>query len=224
MKLSIIIPAYNESATIGELVRRVKEVDLDKEIVVVDDCSTDGTREILRQIPGITLIELERNVGKGAAIREALTEVSGDIITIQDADMEYDPQDFPGLIEPIVSGRADVVYGSRFLRSKPRMRLANYVGNRVFAFVASLLFGRRVSDEATCYKAFRRELLTGLKLTCKRFEFCPEVTAKLLRRPEIRYVEVPIRYTCRTFKQGKKIGWWDGVICIWTLLKYRLLK
>lgn len=224
MKLSVIIPAYNESNTIEEVIRRVKAVELDKEIIVVDDCSTDGTFEKLRQIEGIILIQNECNSGKGMAIRRALQEVTGDIVVIQDADMEYDPQDFPALIEPIVSGKADVVYGSRFLSGKPKMRLSNYLGNRVFAFLASILFGRRVTDEATCYKAFRSEMLLGLKLTCRRFEFCPEVTAKLLKRRDTRYTEVPISYTCRTFDEGKKIGWWDGVICIWTLVKYRILE
>lgn len=224
MKLSIIIPAYNEADTVEELIRRVQAVDLDKEIIVVDDCSTDGTREILRDILGIKLIEMDTNSGKGMAIRRALENATGDIVAIQDADMEYDPQDFPALIAPIISGKADVVYGSRFLRGKPKMRLPNYLGNRVFALTSSILFNRSISDEATCYKAFRRELLQGLKLTCKRFEFCPEVTAKLLRRRNVRYVEVPIHYTCRSFGEGKKIGWWDGVICIWTLFKYRVLK
>jgi hypothetical protein len=138
--------------------------------------------------------------------------------------LEYDPADLTDLAELISSGKADVVYGSRFLGGRPAMRFANYWGNRIFAFTASVLFRRRITDEATCYKMFRSQMLLGLKLTCRRFEFCPEVTAKLLRRPDVKFMEIPIKYRCRSFSEGKKIGWWDGVICIWTLMKYRLLK
>ena len=223
MKLSVIVPAYNEADTIEESISRVKAVDLDMEIIVVDDCSTDGTREILQRIPGITLLLHERNLGKGMAIRTALTAVTGDIVVIHDADLEYDPRDFPALIEPIARGGADVVYGSRFLNSKPKMRPVNYIANRMLAIMSNLLFRAKLTDEATCYKAFRADLIKGLNLTCRRFEFCPEVTAKVLRRGA-RIVEVPIRYTARTAELGKKIGWWDGVVAFWTLLKYRLVR
>lgn len=223
MKLSVIIPAYNEVDTIEESIARVKEVKLDQEIIVVDDLSTDGTRELLQQVPDVKLILHDRNMGKGMAIRTALQHITGDIVIIQDADLEYHPQDFYAMVEPISSGKADVVYGSRFLTSTPKMRLPNYIANRGLAITASLLFGARITDEATCYKAFRADLIKGLNLTCRRFEFCPEVTAKLLRRG-VKIVEVPIRYTARTSELGKKIGWWDGVVAFWTLVKFRLLK
>lgn len=220
MKLSVIIPVYNEIDTIEEVLRRVREIDLDKEIIVTDDCSTDGTREFLNRQADIILVESDQNQGKGKSIRSALEEVTGDIVLIQDADLEYDPNDYHALIQPIVDGDADMVYGSRFLRGKPKMRLINYIANKVFAALASLLYGVRVSDEATCYKAFRTEVLKSIELRCNRFEFCPEVTARLLKRG-YRYVEVPIWYEARTHAQGKKITWKDGVECIWTLLKYR---
>lgn len=223
MRLSVLIPAYNERETIEESVARVKRVNLDKEIIVVDDCSTDGTREILRRIPDINLVLHERNMGKGMAIRTALEHITGDVVVIQDADLEYDPQDFPMLIEPIISGKADVVYGSRFLKATPKMHLANYVANRMLALSASILFGARVTDEATCYKAFRADLIKSLDLTCKRFEFCPEVTAKLLRK-KVRFVEVPISYAARDTAHGKKIGPWDGIVAFWTLIKYRFVR
>ncbi|NLN77553.1 MAG: glycosyltransferase family 2 protein [Armatimonadetes bacterium] len=220
MKLSVIIPVYNEIDTIEEVLRRVREIDLDKEIIVTDDCSTDSTREFLNRQADIILVESDQNQGKGKSIRSALEEVTGDIVLIQDADLEYDPNDYHALIQPIVDGDADVVYGSRFLRGKPKMRLINYIANKVFAALASLLYGVKVSDEATCYKAFRTEVLKSIELRCNRFEFCPEVTARLLKRG-YRYVEVPIWYEARTHAQGKKITWKDGVECIWTLLKYR---
>jgi glycosyltransferase involved in cell wall biosynthesis len=223
MKLSVIIPAYNEIDTIEETLNRVRQVDLDKEIIVVDDCSTDGTRELLQKLPDIKLVLHERNMGKGMAIRSALERVEGDIVIIQDADLEYDPQDYHAMIEPITSGRAEVVYGSRFLKGKPRMHRSNYVANRILAAAASFLFHARISDEATCYKAFRAETIKSITLTCRRFEFCPEITAKLLRSG-VKIVEVPIRYTARTVAQGKKINWWDGVVALWTLVKYRVTR
>lgn len=223
MKLTVLIPAYNELDTIEATIERVRNSPVDKEIIAIDDCSTDGTRELLARIPGIRLVLHERNMGKGMAIRTGLMHASGDIVIIQDADLEYDPADFPAMIEPIVSGEADVVYGSRFLSARPKMRLPNYVANRVLAVAASILFRARITDEATCYKAFRADLIKAIPLTCRRFEFCPEVTAKILRRG-IRIKEVPIRYEARTVAEGKKIGWWDGVVALWTLVKYRLIR
>lgn len=223
MKLSVLIPAYNELDTIEESIARVKRITLDKEIIVVDDCSTDGTRELLTKIPDIKLVLHDRNLGKGMAIRSALQRATGDIIVIHDADLEYDPEDFYAMVEPIASGIADVVYGSRFLKSRPRMRLANYLANRILALAASILFGARITDEATCYKAFRADSIKSMHLTCKRFEFCPEVTAKFLRSG-VKIHEVPIRYTARTVEHGKKIGAWDGVVALWTLLKFRFLR
>lgn len=222
MKLSIIIPAYNEIDTIPEVLDRVRAENFDKEIIVVDDCSTDGTREFLRKQQDITLIEHDRNFGKGASIRTALEHVTGDIVIIQDADLEYDPADYPKLVQPIIEDKADIVYGTRFAGRKPNMRLANYIANRLFAWLATVLYGVRVTDEATCYKAFRTEVIKNIQLNCKRFDFCPEVTARLLKRGW-RYAEVPISYQARTYGQGKKIKWFDGVQCIWTLLKYRFM-
>lgn len=223
MKLSVIIPVYNEVETIGETITRVKRVDIEKEIIVVDDCSTDGTRELLKKASDIKLDFHECNMGKGMAIRSALGLATGDIIVIQDADLEYNPDDYHILIEPIITGKADVVYGSRFLKSKPKMRLGNYIANRVLAIASNILFGSHITDEATCYKAFRADLIKNLPLTCRRFEFCPEVTAKILRSG-VRIAEVPIRYTARNWAQGKKIGWWDGVVALWTLIKYRFVR
>jgi dolichol-phosphate mannosyltransferase len=222
MKLSVIIPAYNEIDTIEEVLRRVREVAIDKEIIVTDDCSTDGTRELLRTQPDIILVESDCNRGKGASIRTAIERVTGDIVLIQDADLEYDPKDYPALIQPIIDGSADMVYGSRFSGGRPRMRLANYIANKVFAVLASVLYRTRVTDEATCYKVFRSEVLKSIELRCNRFEFCPEVTARLLKRG-YRYAEVPVWYEARTYAQGKKITWKDGVECIWALIKYRLV-
>jgi glycosyltransferase involved in cell wall biosynthesis len=222
-RISVVMPVYNERETIAEALRRVEAVDLDLEIVAVDDCSTDGTREMLRARPGIRLVEHAQNQGKGAAIRTALEHVTGDIVIIQDADLEYFPEDYPALIAPILAGETRVVYGSRFLDGRPPMRLANYVCNRMLAVAANLLFGGRLTDEATCYKVFDAALLREIPLTCRRFEFCPEVTAKILRRGE-QIVEVPIRYTARSFDAGKKIRWWDGVEALWTLVKFRFVK
>lgn len=223
MKLSVIIPVYNEADTIEETLARVRRVQLEKEIIVVDDCSTDGTRELLHDAADIKLYLHERNMGKGMAIRTALKHVEGDIVIIQDADLEYNPEDFHAMVGPIVSGMADVVYGSRFLRGRPKMRWPNYVANRILAAASNLLFRAHITDEATCYKAFRAEVIKTLPLTCRRFEFCPEVTAKLLRSG-IRIAEVPIHYQARSSTQGKKIGWWDGVVALWTLLKFRIAR
>lgn len=223
MKLSVMIPVYNEADTIEETLARVRRVELDKEIIVVDDCSDDGTRELLEKESGIKLICHERNMGKGMAIRTALRHAIGDVVIIQDADLEYDPQDFHLMLGPIERGEADVVYGSRFLGRRPKMRPANYAANRILAAAASVLFCTRISDEATCYKAFRSEIIRGIRLTCRRFEFCPEVTAKLLRSG-VKIVEAPIRYTARSSVQGKKISWWDGVIALWTLIKFRFVR
>jgi len=222
MKLSVIIPAYNEIDTIEEVLGCVRAVPIEKEIIVTDDCSTDGTREFLRSQGDIVLVESDCNRGKGASIRAAIERVTGDIVLIQDADMEYDPDDYPALLAPILENKADIVYGTRFARGQPTMRLANYLANRVFAFLATILYRRRVTDEATCYKVFRTEVLKSIELRCRRFEFCPEVTARLLKRG-YRYAEVPINYHARTYAQGKKITWKDGVECIWTLIKYRFI-
>ena len=218
--VSIIIPAYNERETIAEALRRVRAVDCEKEIIVVDDASTDGTREILEQESGILLVRHTDNQGKGMAIRSALRVATGDVIVVQDADLEYAPADIPRLIAPIARGEARVVYGSRFLNGRPRMRPANYVCNRLLAAAANVLYGARITDEATCYKAFDATLIQSLPLTCRRFEFCPEVTARVRRRGE-RILEVPVSYDARSEDAGKKIRWWDGVQAFWTLFKHR---
>jgi len=225
MKLSVIIPVYNERATIAEIVRRVLAVDLPKELIIVDDGSTDGTRELLRQIPAevATVLYHDRNQGKGAAIRTGLEHVTGEMVIIQDADLECDPNDFPALVRPIVEGKVQVVYGSRILRrDNPRLYRSFYLGGRLISLIANLLYGIRITDEPTCYKLFRREVIKGLNLQCRGFEFDPEVTAKIARRG-IPIYEVPIRYMPRTIAEGKKMSWKDGLYAVWILVKYRFV-
>lgn len=229
MKLSAIMPVHNEEHTIDRIIPLVRGVDLGEhtlELVVVDDASTDRTPEMLAAYegePGVVVRRHPRNRGKGGAIRTGLAEVTGDLVIIQDADMEYDPNDYPRLIAPIIEGRADVVYGSRFLGSVSNMALPNMVANKILSWAATLLFFHRVTDEATCYKVFRAETLRSFDLECERFEFCPEVTAKTLRRG-YRLLEVPIDYRGRTVEAGKKIRWTDGLEAIWTLLKFRFKR
>lgn len=231
-KLSIIIPCYNEHQNIEAVLEAVQAVDtgLQTEIIVVDDGSTDGTVELLEaireRIPEGELLKVHfsmLNSGKGFAIRIGLKYATGDIILIQDADLEYDPQDIPSVIAPIREGKADVVYGSRFMGSVENMALPNRICNALLAWMATILYGTRITDEATCYKAFRRDVLQNINLTCQRFEFCPEVTAKVLKRGA-KLVEVPIRYKGRTVAEGKKISWKDGVEAIYTLLRYRFTR
>ncbi|MDQ7029943.1 MAG: glycosyltransferase family 2 protein [Ardenticatenia bacterium] len=229
MKLSIIIPVYNEEATLRELLHRVRSVRLDgveKEVLVVDDGSTDNSRRILQEEAkrgDIRAFYHPVNRGKGAAIRTALDHVTGDIVLIQDADLEYDPRDYPVLIQPIIEGRADVVYGSRFLGGpRKAMLFWHMVGNKVLTFVTNVLYDTILSDMETCYKAFRTEVIKPLNLRSRRFEFEPEVTAKVLKRG-IRIYEVPISYTGREYHEGKKITWKDGITALWTLIKYRFV-
>lgn len=226
-KLSVLLPIYNERDTLMDLLERVRAVPIAKEILLVDDASTDGTRELVREqvdgvLPDVRVIYRSRNGGKGCALREAIPHVRGQYVVVQDGDLEYDPNDYLALIAPMERG-ADIVYGSRFLRGRPRMRLPNRIINRLLAWMVRALYGEPITDEATCYKAFRRELLQGIPLACRRFEFCPEVTAKALRRGH-HIVEVPIRYEPRTVREGKKIRWTDGVAAIWTLIKYRFWR
>jgi glycosyltransferase involved in cell wall biosynthesis len=223
-KLSVIVPVFDERNTVVEIVRRMRAVDLpvELEIVIVDDGSSDGTRDVLRQLADSTVrvVVHDVNRGKGAAIRSGLAHVTGDLVLIQDADLEYDPEDWPKLLAPILRGKARVVYGSRFTGERRNMLFLHWVGNRFLSLVTNVLYNTTLSDMETCYKLFDRSLLDGITLRAERFEFEPEVTAKLLRRG-IRIYEVPISYTGREFDEGKKITWRDGFIALWTLVKYR---
>jgi len=223
MKVSIIIPIYNEVELLPTVLEHVRALPLDKELVLVDDHSTDGTVELLRaeeQQPDTRVVYHDRNQGKGAAIRSGLHHATGDVIIVQDADMEYDPNDIPAVLRPILEGRTRVAYGSRFRGTITGMRLPNRAANHILAWMVTILYGHRVTDEATAYKAFRREVIGKIILTCKRFEFCPEVTAKVLRAGE-KIIEVPVSYRARDFEEGKKIGWRDFFVAVWTLLKNR---
>jgi len=223
-KLSVIVPVYDERNTVVEIVRRMRAVELpvDLEIVVVDDGSTDGTRDVLRQLGDSTVhvVLHERNQGKGAAIRTGLAHVTGDLVLVQDADLEYDPEDWPKLLNPIMRGKARVVYGSRFTGERRNMLFLHWIGNRFLSLVTNVLYNTTLSDMETCYKLFDRSVLDGITIRASRFEFEPEITAKILRR-KIRIYEVPISYTGREFDEGKKITWRDGFIALWTLVKYR---
>lgn len=233
MLLSVLIPAFQEERSIAEVLRRVRAVDteslgFDKEIIVCDDGSADGTAALIEQAAAddarIRLVRHPENRGKGAAIRTALEHARGDYCLIQDADLEYEVSDYPAILEPLRAG-ADVVYGSRFLTSRhpEGMRLPNLVANRVLTLTTNLLFGLSITDEATCFKAFRTDLLRSLGLVCTGFEFCPEVTAKLGNR-RIRIVEVPISYSARDVAAGKKVRWTDGFEAMWVLIKHRAKK
>jgi len=219
--VSVIVPVYNEAAHLDELLQAINASPVAKEIVVVDDGSTDGTREKLLTLPpteGVTILFHEKNCGKGAAIRTALRYARGEYVLIQDSDLEYDPRDYPALLRPLQSGEANVVYGVRPDRPERGMRF--YLGAKFLTHLTNLLYRAGIHDEATCYKVFRRSLLQNVPLECKRFEFCPEVTAKLCRREE-KIWEVPISYRPRSQDQGKKLRHSDGWIAIWTLLRLR---
>jgi glycosyltransferase involved in cell wall biosynthesis len=224
MLLSVIMPVYNEKNTLIEILNRIEAVPVKKEIIIVDDGSKDGTRQILRDIKGqnVKVILHERNQGKGAAIKTGLTEATGDIVIIQDGDLEYDPMDYLKLIPLIQSGEAQVVYGSRTLGSNERSYHRYYWGGQFVTLVTNILYGLKITDEPTCYKMFKKEVIDRIKLDCTGFEFCPEVTAKVVRLGYTIH-EVPISYHPRSFEEGKKIKWRDGLIAIWTLLKCRFL-
>jgi glycosyltransferase involved in cell wall biosynthesis len=227
MIVSIVIPVYNEALLLPMVLDRVAAAPLpagcEKEIVVVNDGSTDSTGEVLDRyckLPFIVVHHSPVNFGKGAAVRLGLTRSSGDIILIQDGDLEYDPRDYPAVLAPLVSGAADVVFGSRFLKGVRGMRKRNWIANKILTYASNLLFGARITDQATAYKAFRREVIEHMKLRCIRFEFCAEVTAKV-RRLGYRIHEVPISYNPRGVLEGKKIRWQDGVEALYTLIRYR---
>jgi len=222
-RLSVVMPVFNEMATIDEIIPRVLAIPLAVELIVVDDCSTDGTREHLQRMQreyGFTLLLQDRNQGKGAALRRGFTAVTGNMVAIQDADLEYSPEELPELAALIIEGRADVVYGSRFLGRHRVFLFTHYLGNRVLTLLTNVLYNTMLTDMETCYKVMRREVLNGLDLESNGFGIEPEITAKIFKR-QYRVYEVPISYDGRTYEEGKKISWRDGVVALWVLLKNR---
>jgi len=225
-KLTVIVPAFNEARTVLQVLDRLLSIrfPVPVEILVVDDGSTDGTGDALENagLSGVRLLRHDKNRGKGAAIRTGIEAATGEFLVIQDADLEYEPGEIPGLLEPLIRGEADVVYGSRILKSdNPASYHRYYWGGRLVTFWTNLLFGSSLTDEPTCYKLFKTELLRGLDLRCTGFEFCPEATGKILNR-RIPILELPITYRPRSIEEGKKIRWWDGVVALWTLLRIRV--
>jgi glycosyltransferase involved in cell wall biosynthesis len=225
--LTVVMPVYNERVTVAEIIRRVRaaEVPLDLEVVVVDDGSSDGTDQILKAIEDSTVRVVTHpvNQGKGAAVRTGIGRARGDIVLIQDADLEYDPDDWPALLDPILKGKAHVVYGSRFTGARKNMLLSHWIGNRFLSLVTNLLYATTLSDMETCYKVFDRRVLDGITIVSNRFDFEPEITAKVLRRG-FRIFEVPISYAGREPEEGKKITWRDGFSALRALVKYRFTK
>jgi len=225
VKLSVVMPVYDERETIREILSQVRAVGLVNELIVVDDFSTDGTREILREEEAkgdLILVLHDHNRGKGAAVRSGLERFTGDIVIIQDADLEYDPRDYPTLIRPIVEKRVKVVYGSRFIGPRKDMLFMHWVGNQFLTLVTNILFDTTLSDMETCYKVLRADVAHGLHIKSDRWGIDPEITAKVLKRRN-RIFEVPISYYGREFYEGKKISWRDGFVVLWTLIKYRFV-
>jgi len=227
MKLSVVIPVYNEEATIAEIVARVNAVDVSKEIIVVDDGSTDGTREVLsrlqKEFTDIKVLVQPGNAGKGSALRLGFSQASGDYVLVQDADLEYDPADYPALLKPLIDGRADVVYGSRFLTTKEHRVLFFWhsVGNHLLTLISNMFTNLNLTDMETGFKVFKREVIRQVRLEQNRFGFEPEITVKIARLG-VRIFEVGISYYGRTYEEGKKIGWRDGIKSLWCIFKYSL--
>ncbi len=225
VKISVVIPVFNERETVAEIIGRVRRAldGKDSEIVVVDDGSVDGTLDVLRSLEGIRLIEHGTNQGKGAALRTGFAAVTGDVVIVQDADLEYDPRDYPKLLEPIEDGRADVVFGSRFLGGPHRVLLFwHYMANKLLTWLSNIFTNLNLSDMETGYKVFRRPVLDKIHIRCDRFNFEPEITAKVAKA-RCRVYEVPISYSGRTYDEGKKIGARDGVAALWAIIKFRFI-
>jgi glycosyltransferase involved in cell wall biosynthesis len=225
VEISVIIPVYNERSTIVEVVRRVQSQPFDAEIIVVDDCSTDGTRELLRQQTwqgNVRVVYHDKNRGKGAGIRTGLQHVTRPITIIQDADLEYNPSDFETVLRPILDGLADVVYGSRFLGIHRAFMLHHFIGNKLLTLLTNILYNNILTDMETGYKAFRTEVLKSFHIRSNRFDFEPEITAKVLKR-KYRIYEVPIYYAGRDYAEGKKITWRDGFSALWALARFRFI-
>ena len=226
MKLSVIIPVYNECRTIETVIAKVRNVPIEKEIIIVDGNSTDGTRELLERYhdaPDILILSESAPLGRGHALKEGLARATGEVVIFQDADLELDPSDYPDLLEPIQSGRADVVFGSRFLRGRPPMTFLQYWGNRAINTSVNILYGTRLTDVETCYQVFRRDLIQNFQLLANSFAFTVELTVKLIKAGHA-ITEIPIVYVPRGKSEGKKIYWADGFVSLWTLIKYRFQK
>ena len=227
MKLSVVMPVYDEKATIREIIDKVLAVDLDKELIIVDDGSTDGTRDILKELEptlgsSARIFYLDRNRGKGFAVRHGIAQATGDVLVIQDADLEYEPEEFHNLLEPFLKGRAAVVYGSRFLGGHRTLYYWTTLGNKLLTWLTNIIYNTNLTDMETCYKLFSMEVLRDIPLKCKRFEFEPEVTAKILKRG-IHIYEVPISYMGREYSEGKKITYKDAWEAFKTLVRYRFM-